>query len=496
MVKDIKQKATKGVAWTAVGNWGSQITTFIVFIILTRLLQPEDFGLVAMATVFTSFVAVFAEQGLGQAIVQRDELAPEHLDTAFWTNIILGAGLTGLGVWASGLVARIYAEPALQPVVAALSATFLLTALSSTQQALLQRAFDFRALSTRQLVAAAAGGIAGIVMAVMGAGVYALVGKTLITGLVGAMVLWRASDWRPRWAYSRAHFHDLFGFGMSMVGVRVTNFFRTRLDDFLIGIFLGAQALGYYTVAYRLGRLVLDMFTGVMSNVAVTTFARLQNDHDRLRAALHKITGLAGLITFPIFTGLAVLAADFIVALSGAQWLPSVPAMRILSVAGFSLSLQYFLAYLIISLGKPHRLFALNLIVTLVTAIAFAFSARYGIVYVALAYAIVNVSFYAVYLAVAHRLLTLDLRRYLIDGWRFLIPSLLMGAVVYLLNVYLATTSLNLYLRLALSVLCGALLYTATVFFFYRAIFVELRQLLFSMGPFARRIHPQTSGNS
>ena len=482
-MKDIKQKATKGVAWTAVGNWGSQLTTFVVFIILTRLLRPEDFGLVAMAAVFTSFVSVFAEQGLGQAIVQRDRLEPEHLDTAFWTNIILGTGLTVLGVLLSGLVAQIYAEPVLQPVVAVLSVSFLFTALSSTQQSLLQRTFDFRALSTRQLVAAIAGGIVGITMAFMGFGVYALVGKALITSLVGTIVLWRVSDWRPRFAYSREHFHELFGFGMSMVGVRITNFFRTKLDDFLIGIFLGAQALGYYTVAYRLGRLVLDMFTGVMGNVAITTFARLQNDRDRLRVALHKITGVAGLITFPIFTGLVILAADLINTLSGAQWLPSVPAMRILSVAGFSLSLQYFLAYLIISLGKPNRLLVLNLIITLITAIAFIISARYGIVYVALAYAMVNVSFYAAYLGVAHRLLPLDLRRYLVDGWRFLIPSLLMGIVVYLLNFYLSTTSLNLYLRLALSVLSGVLLYTAIVFFFYHATFIELRQLLFGLLP-------------
>jgi len=495
-VQDIRQKATKGVAWTAVGNWGSQITTFVVFIVLTRLLRPEDFGLVAMATVFTSFVAVFAEQGLGQAIVQRDQLDPEHLDTAFWTNIILGAGLTGLGILLSGLVARIYNEPALQPVVAALSITFLLTALSSTQQALLQRTFNFRALSTRQLIAAVTGGTAGIIMAVTGAGVYALVGKTLITGLVGAIALWQASDWRPRLTYSRAHFHDLFGFGISMVGVRITIFFQSRLDDFLIGVFLGAEALGYYTVAYRLGRLVLDMFTGMMSNVAVTTFARLQNDHNRLRAALHKITGLASLITFPIFTGLAVLAVDLVMALSGPQWLPSVPAMRILSIAGFSLSLQYFLVYLIISLGKPNRLFFLNLIVTLVTAIAFVVSAQYGIVYVALAYTIVNISFFSVYLAVAHRLLPLDLRRYLVDGWRFLIPSLLMGGAVYLLNLYLATTPLNLYLRLVFSVLFGMLLYTAIIFFFYHAMFIELRQLLFSIGPFNRRVYPLTGRNS
>lgn len=495
-MKDIKQKATKGVLWSAVGNWGNQITTFVVFIVLTRLLSPEAFGLVAMATVFTSFVSVFSEQGLGQAIVQRDHLEPEHLDTAFWTNMIVGSGLTVAGVLLSGLVANIYKEPALQPIVTALSITFLITALSSTQQALLQRELNFRVLSISNLIAAFIGGIIAIVMAVMGAGVYSLVAKTLITGLVFVVILWYVSPWHPRFRFSKVHFYDLFGFGVSMVGIRITNFLRTRLDDFLIGIFLGAEVLGYYTVAYRLGRLTLDMFTGVMGNVSISMFSRLQNDFDRLCQALYKVTGMAGLITFPIFMGLAVLAPDLIVALSGEQWLPSAPIMRILSLAGFTLSLQYFLAYLMISLGKPNRLFALNLIVTFVTAIAFLVSVSYGIAYVALAYAIVNISFYAVYVLVAHRMLPFDLRRYLIAGWAFFIPTLFMGGVVYLFNSYMLSTSLNLYIRLGLAVILGILVYTAIVFLFYRPIFMDLWVLMLSIIPLRLRKLPQTGTQS
>lgn len=491
-MKDIKQKATNSAVWSAVGNWGNQITTFVVFVVLTRLLDPADFGLVAMATVFTSFMSVFAEQGLGQAIVQREHLEPEHLDTAFWTNMIMGSGLTLIGVLLSGLVANIYKEPTLQPIVAILSITFLITALSSTQQALLQRALNFRGLSISQLISAFIGGIIGIVMAVAGAGVYSLVAKTLVTGLVFVGILWYVSQWHPRFRFSKRHFRDLFGFGISMVGIRITTFMQTRLDDLLIGIFLGAEALGYYTVAYRLGRLTLDMFAGVMSNVSVSMFSRLQNDFDRLCMALYKVTGMAGLITFPIFMGLVVLASDLIVTLSGEQWLPSAPIMRILSLAGFTLSLQYFLAYLMISLGKPNRLFVLNLIVTIVTVIAFILSVSYGIAYVALAYAVVNVSFYAVYVFVAYRMLPFDLKRYLINGWRFLIPSLFMGGVVYLFNSYLSTTSLNLYIRLGSAIILGILVYTAIVFLFFRPIFMEMWSLMLSIIPLRLRNLPQT----
>lgn len=490
-MNDIKRKATKSALWSAVGTWGNQITTFVVFIVLTRLLDPADFGLVAMGTVFITFMSVFAEQGLGQAIVQREHLEPEHLDTAFWTNMIMGSGLTFLGVLLSGVVANIYKEPALQPIVAALSITFLITAFSSTQQALLQRALNFRVLSLSQLIAAFIGGTIGIVMAVTGAGVYSLVAKTLVTGLVFVIILWYVSEWRPQFRFSKAHFRDLFGFGISMIGIRITTFLQMRLDDFLIGVFLGAEALGYYTVAYRLGRLTLDMFTGTMSNVSVSMFARLQNDFDRLCLALYKVSGIAGLITFPIFMGLAVLAPDLIVALSGEQWLPSAPVMRILSLAGFTISLQYFLAYLMIALGKPNRLFVLNLIVTFATSIAFILSVSFGIAYVALAYAVVHISFYTVYVLVAHRMLPFDLRRYLAAGWRFLIPTLFMGGIVYLFNSYLSTTALNIYIRLGLAIILGILVYTVTVFLFYRPIFMEMWGLMLSIIPLRLRKLPQ-----
>lgn len=477
------------------GNWGNQITTLVVFVLLTRLLGPEAFGLVAMASVFTSFVAIFAEQGLSQAIVQREELEPKHLDTAFWTNVVIGFGLTLLGILLSGVVANIYNQPELQPIVALLSITLLLTALSSTQQALLQRSLNFRALAIRQLTASIVGGIVGIAMALMGAGVYALVGKSLTTGVVSVVVLWRASNWRPRFSYSKRHFRDLFGFGMSMVGVKTTNFIRTRMDDFLIGYFLGPEALGYYTVAYRLGRLTLDMFTSVMSSVAVATFARLQDDFDRLRAALYKFSSMAGLITFPIFVGLIVLAPELILALSGEKWLPSAAVMRVLSIGGFALSLQQFLAFLIISLGRPDRLFLLNTVVAVAIAVAFTISAQFGIIYVAFAYVIVNVAFYGVFLGVLNHMLPLNLRRYLIDSWRFMIPSVIMGIVAFLLNSHLYSIGLGLYLRLILAIAVAVAVYLALVYVLYRAAFVETRGLALSFIPLSRRTALQASSS-
>lgn len=484
----IKQKATLGVIWTAIGTWGNQLTSFVVFAVLTRLLAPEAFGLIAMATVFINLANVLAEQGLGQAIVQRDKLEPEHLDTAFWTNVVIGSGLALLGFMLSGFIAQIYDEQQLQPVVALLSITFIFTALSSTQQALLERALNFRALSNRQLVAAVIGGIVGIGAALGGAGVYSLVAMTLTNRIVGTFMLWQVNEWRPRLRYSQKHFSELFKFGLSVMGVNLTNFFQTQFDDFIIGLFLGAEALGFYVVAYRLGRLTLALFTAVMGRVAVTTFARLQGNSERVRDALYRFTSMACLVTFPIFAGLIILASDFILAISGDQWLPSVPIMRILSVAGFALTFHYFSSYLMVALGKPDRLLVINIISSVFSLIAYTISAQHSITAVAVSYAIVHTVFSLAYVLAANRLLSFNIRTYLILGWRFLVPSIVMGVFTFGLNQILVDAAVSLYLRLIISIGFGAGIYAVIVFFLYRDIYRELQGILTSLMPASLKV--------
>ena len=479
----LKQKAVRGIAWSAIGNWGDQLISFLVLIVLTRLLGPESFGLVGMATVFTAFVGLFAEQGLGRAIVQRKDLEEAHLSTAFWTNLAVGSGLTLIGILLAPATAALYHEPELTLIVALLSTNFLVTALSSTQQALFERELNFQALSTRRLVAAVAGGIAGILAAILGAGVYALVIKTLVTGMIGVILLWRISTWRPKLEYSKRHLRDIFNFGATMMGVRFTNFVRTRLDDFLIGLFLGPTALGYYVVAYRLARLALDMFTTLIGGVAVTTFSRIQDDLIRLRRAFMKSTQLVALITFPIFTGMMILAKELIVFFSGEHWLPSVRPMQILSIASFTLTMQFVNSYLIIATGKPAQLLRINIVCMVITAAAFTWSVRSGIGSVATAYTAVNASFFFVYLFVAHRILEFDLRKYFIQMLWPAAASGIMAIAVLLLTRSIHQFEIALSVRIFAAVSLGIFAYGASMLIFQRSVYSDFREAVLAILP-------------
>ncbi|NJP10991.1 MAG: lipopolysaccharide biosynthesis protein [Leptolyngbyaceae cyanobacterium RU_5_1] len=384
----IKGKTVRGVIWSAIQNWGSQVGSLIVFFFLARLLEPEAFGLIALANVFLAFMQVFLEQGFAQALIQRREVEPEHLDTAFWTSLVIGISLTIVGVTTASSVAGWFRQPQLAPILQWLSLLFLLSSLSSVQQAILGRAFAFKAIATRSLIGTFVGGVCGIILALRGFGIWSLVGQQLLQEFMGVLVLWRASHWRPGFKFSAKHFNDLFGFGVNILGFNFLGFLNNRADDFLIGYFLGSTALGFYSVAYRVLTVMTQLLVHTSNQVALPAFSRLQEDSERFRKAFYSATQLTSLIAFPIFLGVMLLAHELVISLFGKQWLPSVPVLQILSCVGILRSVTYFKGSIFMALGKPSWRLWLGVLSAGLNVIGFVIAVRWGIVAVAWAYLI------------------------------------------------------------------------------------------------------------
>ena len=187
--------AVHGVFWTAVQSLGVRLFSLVVFVVLARLLTPSDFGLLAMVGVFVGLGDVLVAQGFGTAITQRENLEPEHESTAFWANILLGLGLGCLLWLRAPWVAALYRQEAVAPVIRWLSPVVLLRGAVAVPVGLLQRRFRFRALALRSVSAAVIGGVAGIVAALSGWGVYALVVQQLVSASLDVIVVWSAAAW-------------------------------------------------------------------------------------------------------------------------------------------------------------------------------------------------------------------------------------------------------------------------------------------------------------
>lgn len=482
----LRARAVKGVAWTATSNWGDQIARLLVFAILSRLLEPEAFGLVALAWVFIGLTDVVAEQGLVDALVQRKHVTKADLDTAFWMTMGLGLVLMVLLAALAVPIATALDQDALAPVLVVLALVIPIGSLSHVQRAILRRDLAFRSLALRTLVGVAVGSVVGVGAALLGFGVWSLVAQRIATQLTGTVVLWRVTPWRPGFAVDMADARQLFGFGKHVVGFRLLNFYNANVDNFLVGAVLGPVALGFYTVGYRILRMVIQLTSNLIDSVAYPLYARLQDDPARFRRAYYKSSGFAALVAFPAFTMLLVLAPELVSVLFGPQWSESVPVMQVLAILGLVRSVNYANSSSLTALGKPSWRVVIVGITSVLNTAAFLVAVYYGgIVAVAAAAMGVGIAVTPISYWALHRLVPFSVGRYLrlIAGPAVAAAALAVAvvAVHYVLPDARALVSL-----LVLSAV-GVLVYAATVHAVSRPLAHEGFQLL-------RLVLPRRSG--
>ena len=472
----LRQKVIHGTLWSAVENWGAQLASTAVFLLLARLLGAEAFGLVALASVFLAFMQLFLDQGFAQAIIQRDKIEAAHLDTAFWTSVLM-ATLFVLGTVAgAGLVANFYSEPSLAAIIRWMSLSFLFGGLSSVQSAVLQRNMQFKILAARSLVATVACGIAGIGAAYMGLGVWSLVIKEIVFGLTSAILLWSTSSWRPGFRFSSQHFRELFSFGINIVGFNLINFFNRRADDLLIGYFLGTVALGYYSVAYRVLLIMIGLLTNVTNQVALPAFSRIQKEPERMRDAFYKVTKYTSLVSFPAFVGTAILAPELIVVLFGEEWLPSVPIMQILAFVGIVQSAQYFMSTVLLAMNKPLWRLKVILLTTVCNVIGFLIVVQWGIAAVAICYVAFGYLFSPLPLILVKKLIKIDIKQYLLQYSAPFLSTLIMIACILGMKQVLQSWP-HPYINLAVYITGGAIAYSLGIALFLPSLFNRIYRL-------------------
>jgi O-antigen/teichoic acid export membrane protein len=350
----LRKRVARGLTWTLIDNWGAQLLGLGILVILLRLLEVQDVGLVALAAAIVGLVQLFVDQGLGDALIQRPSLKRGHMDTAFWAAVITGSLLALLGVVAAVPVADLLGEPRLAPLMQVLSATFVLTALSSVQMALLRREMAFKSLAARRLIAIGGGGVVGIAMAYLGYGAWALVGQQVAQAAISVVTLWAVSPWRPGREVSWTDFKSLFGFGMNIVAGDVLFYLGRHLDALLVGTVLGPIALGVYAVGFRILEASTAMLATAARKLGFPTFARLQDDPDRLRRAYARMSRALAAVTLPGYVGLALVAEEAIVLAAGEAWRGSGAVATVLVLTGPAQAVQAYAGAVFNAIGHPE----------------------------------------------------------------------------------------------------------------------------------------------
>lgn len=319
--------------WTASSNGLNAVLKIVVLVVLARLLSPVDFGIVGAALILIGFSAIFSQLGLGPALVQRRDLEPRHIQTAFAASLAFGLFLAGL-LWVTApAIARFFHIEASVDVLRALAWIFPVKGLSGVAECLVQRELKFRWLATRDVVSYALGyGLVGIILAWAGWGVWSLVAAQITqTSLNTAILLaFRPPALRPLPSW-RA-FVELMDFGVGFTAARVANFLANQGDNIVVGRMLGPVALGIYTRAYQLMAVPTTLFGDVLDRVLFPTMARVQGDAPRLASAYLQAVASIALVMLPIGVVMTVLAPELITVLLGPKWVAVIPPFQVFAI--------------------------------------------------------------------------------------------------------------------------------------------------------------------
>ena len=377
-----------GIAWKVVSQVVLQASRVVVAIVIARLLAPHDYGLAAMALIFSSLVLVFSDLALGAALVQRRTLTEDDRSTVFWTSAAAGLAFTLAGIAASGPIAGFYGQPHVKALFAALSLAFVVTSLGTVQAAVLTRAMDFRRLELSVMGGNLAGAAVGITAAFAGLGAWAIILQQLATAAVSSLLLFIVCPWRPRLRFSTARLRSLRGFSANVFGQRVLYYLHRNTDNLLVGRFLGPAALGAYGLAYNVMLVPFTRIAGPLQEVLFPAFSRLQDDPRRIAEVWIRVTRLVAALAMPALVGLAIVAPDFVHVVLGPRWTKATPVLQILVWVGLLQSLQTLNTGILIALDRTRLLFRFSIGFFAAHLVAFVVGVQFGIVGVATGYAI------------------------------------------------------------------------------------------------------------
>lgn len=421
---NLKAHSVRSVGFTVSAQGLKLLFQLISITVLARLLEPSDFGLVAMVAVFTGLAIAFMEGGLSMATIQRPHITHPQVSNLFWINVALGGLLCLLYIVVSPLVAWMYGEKELIGIMSALSLFFLIGGLSVQHEAILKRQMSFRALAIIEVVANFVGVAVAITMAWQGFGYWSLVGQQIATITIMSIMRWQAAHWVPGWLSRGSGTRSLLGFGLNLTGANFVGYFATNITPFGVGLVGGAQPLGLYDRAFKLTSIPSKQLLPPVFNVFQSALARVAEDRQRLRSAIVSLEGKIALVT-TFVTTFMVVSADWLVAvLLGDGWGEAVLMFQLLAAFSVVEPISSFTAISLVATGESKALLRWKVVSFFILLTAIVIGSYWGVMGILIAHAIS--SFFIrmpLFLLYSTRFLPIGI----IDHIRSLVPCLLIG---------------------------------------------------------------------
>ena len=328
----IKQQMLSGVFYTAVAKYSSIIISLIVMAVLARLLHPDDFGVIAVATVIINFFNIFTNIGFSSAIIQNKELTSRDINNIYMFTIWLGILLSILFFLSAWSIASYYNDERLISICQLLSISLFFSAIAIVPNTLFYKNKKFKFIAYRTFLIQLIIGIFSIIAALSGVGLYTLIIQPILSSILIFCVSLKKYPQKIQWVIGIKSVKKIWNYSIYQFLFNVVNYFTRNLDKRLIGKYMGMNPLGYYEKSYRLMMLPLQNITYVITPVMHPILSDYQNDMKKLAYSHERITRLLAFIGFPLSLALFFCSEELVLCIFGNQWLPSIPVFKILSL--------------------------------------------------------------------------------------------------------------------------------------------------------------------
>ena len=465
MAPNLLRKAGQAVALNAIANWTTLIASFLSIVVIARILTPENYGVFVMALMVVTLLEVLASGTLGDALVQRKDLRPGHINSVFLQSVAIAVVLWAVLIMLAPWIAKAFGEPAVVPVLIVTGSILPIGAVMSVPSALLQRELRYKQITVIDILGTMTAAIVGIALALLWRNEWALVGMELSRRIVRLFGFVYFAKWIPATKSSWPDFHELARFNLANGASKILQKFDQMLPKTLIGMTFGSHAVGIFNLPDRLFQQANQALIAPFAAVAMPVASAMQDSRETLHQAMHSAIRMSAILAYPTFMGAFVIAPFAIPVVFGEQWAPSVPIFQIYMVIGLRAPITAIVLGVLRGVGRPDVVAWITLTSITATAVLLFLTYRYGLVAIAFGLLAKQVITFVLSTWLIDRVVGFSVMRQLLAGSSALFASLIMAVVVWLFMEFVPAGSHEI-LHVVATILLGAIVYPVALYFF------------------------------
>ena len=471
----LKEKTISGLTWSFIDNFSMHGITFVVGIILARLLTPREFGLIGMTTIFIAISQSFVNSGFSQALIRKKDCTQTDYSTVFYFNLVTAVFFYAVLYFSSGAISRFFDEPQLKLIVQVLGLGLIINAFTIIQRTRLTKRIDFKLQTKISVVAVIISGIVGIFLAMNGYGVWSLVIKTLLSYGLTSLLLWFWNGWMPSLVFSKKSFRELFSFGSRLLASGLLDTGYRNIYLLIIGKYFSAAELGFYTRADQFKRLPSKNITSVIQRVSYPVLSSIQDDIPRLKATYKKLIKSTMLITFTAMIFMAAIAEPLVITLIGEQWLPSVVYLQLLCFAGMFYPLHAINLNMLNVQGRSDLFLRLEIIKKIKALPVIVIGITFGIKFMIMGMIVNSMISYFLNSYYSGRLIGYSSGKQILDILPSFLLALTIGSIVFITGTLLTVSTP---ITLLVQLLTGGLVTIGLVELFQMKDYLFIKQIV------------------